>query len=91
MQLFCKKCEEPQDDFRFRMPAAVMITDVKGTGEFKVVDTTELRDIGECLKTATCKTCGSVLDFIPDEFAEARKEETVDAVIDTDFFGAGSL
>ena len=89
MQLFCKKCDEPQEDFRFKMPSAIMITDIKGTGEFKVVDTTELRDVGECLKTATCPKCGSILEFIPDEFAEARKEEVVEEVTTRDYFGAG--
>ncbi len=76
MELFCPRCNSAQKKFKLTMPTSVMV--VNSDNGFKTANLAELRNIADLLTEATCKVCEGRLDFIPDEYSEYGKAQTID-------------
>ena len=76
MELFCPRCNSAQTKFKLTMPTSVMV--VNSDDGFKTANLAELRNIADLLTEAVCKVCEGRLDFIPDEYSEHSKNQTID-------------
>lgn len=76
MELFCPRCNSAQTKFKLIMPTSVMV--VNSDDGFKTANLSELRNIADLLTEAVCKVCEGRLDFIPDEYSEYSKAQTID-------------
>jgi len=82
MELYCPKCKSAQKRFKIVMPTSVMV--INSDDGFKTANLAELRNIADLLAESTCKVCGGKLDFIPDEYSEYSKYETINELDDVD-------